>query len=381
MRDDGSLDAMAMPIGPRSRMKELAAGLVLACGVLAAPALYAEPASGDAAADNAAADRLYEEGRVLSKNGRDAEACQRYAQSDALKRTFGTAVNLGNCARNTGRPGRAWQLYDDAIHAAERDGTPKLVEFSRDLAAAVAPELCSVVVKMTSVAPAAIMVRVAGHTVTPDADLGGWTALVEPGEAEVEITGSAVGLPVKRTVRCLNAGDVATFEVGGADPGNRGVPGVQRVAPVEPSDAERWAIEASLGLGFFPQQRIGASLAFNATLEGWRWQDFAIGLRGAGAVFLHDDDASQRQPGIIGFLGPAAQYALVPQLWIGGGAGVAAGVWDTAMGTDQALRPGFEFGASYWFAGSFNVSIEGLGFIDRGAGLGPISLLMGAKLR
>src|ERR1043165_6688710 len=85
-----------------------------------APAVRRQPST----AQLADADRLFEEGRALAKDGRYAEACVRLGQSDAIEHTYGTAVNLGDCAEREGHPDRAWRLFDDAAHKAERDGQP-----------------------------------------------------------------------------------------------------------------------------------------------------------------------------------------------------------------------------------------------------------------
>jgi hypothetical protein len=99
-------------IDPRPRLRASSQRWPVAGAISAASTLHAETAANETAAETA--DPLLTEGRARSKENRPAEVCQRFAQSDALKRTFGTAVNLGDCAGQNGYPGRAWQLYDDA---------------------------------------------------------------------------------------------------------------------------------------------------------------------------------------------------------------------------------------------------------------------------
>src|SRR5204863_8164314 len=105
-------------------MRDLAARLVVAAGVIAARAALAGP-------EQARADQLFAEGRALAKARRFAEACERFAASDALEHTFGTTVNLGDCAARDGHLARAWQLYSDAAQLAESDGAPDRTRFAR----------------------------------------------------------------------------------------------------------------------------------------------------------------------------------------------------------------------------------------------------------
>src|SRR5438874_1754891 len=121
----------------------------------AGPAAHAEPAESvrDGGHSTADADRLFEEGRLLAKQDRFAEACDRFAKSDAIRRTFGTAVNLGDCAKRDGHARLAWQLYDDAARCAERDGAADLARFARLRARSVAGELCTIIVAIEDPAP------------------------------------------------------------------------------------------------------------------------------------------------------------------------------------------------------------------------------------
>lgn len=72
--------------------------------------------------DRAEADQLFWRGRELARKERYAEACALFVRSDALVRTFGTAINLADCALRSGDPAHAAQLYDAAASIAARDG-------------------------------------------------------------------------------------------------------------------------------------------------------------------------------------------------------------------------------------------------------------------
>lgn len=361
-------------------MRQLA-GLVVAAGMLAARTAQADPDAAPGTADEiaTAADRLFEDGRKLAKDNHAAEACKRFEQSYALRHTFGTAVNLGDCARHDGHLGLAWQRYHEAVLAAEHDGADRLAQFARDRAAAVAPALCTVLVTVSSRDLGAVTVRIADHEAAPSTPPARWAALVDPGQIDVEIDGMAGGSRVTRTVPCTAAGEVATVELH-----DDGVPGASLAELAPAAVAEPRAADLSLGIGYLPEQGAGASLAFGATVELWSWPQLAIAGHLAGAVFrtrpFMEHQQSVRQTGTIGFIGPALRYAPAPRLWLAAGAGVAAGFWVGGDSTRGALRPSLDLGAGYWVAHALNISIDGFGFLDPGAHAGSISVMMGARL-
>src|ERR1700733_13261773 len=103
-------------------MHARAARVVVVAVAITARAAAADPAR---APDQTKADRLFAEGRALAKAHKLAEACERFTQSDAIQRTFGTAVNLGDCAAHDGHTALAWRLYGSAAPAGERGRPPR----------------------------------------------------------------------------------------------------------------------------------------------------------------------------------------------------------------------------------------------------------------
>jgi hypothetical protein len=151
------------------------------------------------------ADRLFEEARAFAKASRYAEACARFAQSDAIVHTFGTAVNLGDCAERDGHPDRAWRLYDDAAHKAERDGATDRARFARDRAAALAPMLCTVIVTIAYPTIPGLTIHIDDRDVPPAPVI---RTLVEPGRIEVVV--SAPSAPEQRRTLYGAAGSVVS---------------------------------------------------------------------------------------------------------------------------------------------------------------------------
>jgi hypothetical protein len=173
-----------------------------------APPPTAPPRAPLTPADAAEADRLFEEGRTLDKADRREEACRRFVQSDAIARTFGTAVNLGDCALRAGQFGLAWQLYEDAARAAERDGAADLATFARKRGAAIATRLYTIVVRIPRPRLAGLSLRIGDRDLPPAAAV---RVLVDPGDIDVVV--SRHGTPVYRRALRGVAGKGVVVEV------------------------------------------------------------------------------------------------------------------------------------------------------------------------
>lgn len=154
------------------------------------------------------ADRLFEDGRKLAKDQRLDDACQRFARSDAIKRTFGTAVNLGDCADRDGHPGAASALYDEAGALAQRTGNAAQLKFARDRGAAVAPKLCTLVLTIDDADADGLAILVDERELPAAAEI---RTLVAPGTLEVSV--SAPGVYVRRWRVTGAAGGVIELHV------------------------------------------------------------------------------------------------------------------------------------------------------------------------
>jgi hypothetical protein len=153
----------------------------------------------------AEADRLFGDGRALAKASHHPEACAYFVRSDAIKRTFGTAVNLGDCAERDGHPGRAWQLFDEAARIADRDRAPARAQFARDRAAALAPLLCTVIVTIAQPAIPGLKIHIGERDIPPAREI---RTLIEPGGFEVVI--AATNVPERRRTFQGAAGSVVS---------------------------------------------------------------------------------------------------------------------------------------------------------------------------
>ncbi len=91
--------------------------------VFMATFLGAVDASGQtSAADKAAADKLFEEGRALLEQNRLAEACPKFEESDRYDPSVGTRLNLGDCYERQGKTASAYGHFGDAARLARERG-------------------------------------------------------------------------------------------------------------------------------------------------------------------------------------------------------------------------------------------------------------------
>jgi hypothetical protein len=105
--------------------------------VSAAPAtLHAQGAS-----NKAAAEALFEEGRKLVTDGKPADACPKFAESQRLDPSPGTLLNLANCYETTGKTASAWVTFKEAASSAQAAGRTEYVATAQKRAAALAPKL------------------------------------------------------------------------------------------------------------------------------------------------------------------------------------------------------------------------------------------------
>ena len=154
------------------------------------------------------ADRLFEEGRQLARDGKFAEACERFTRALELERTVGTELNLADCHEKQGQLREAWQLFDNAATEAERTGDDKRAKFAHDRAAAVDSKLVTIVVRIAEPARTGLAVTIAGRAVTPAAEVRDKS---EPGD--IAVTASAPGMSAFATTAKGVAGATVTVDI------------------------------------------------------------------------------------------------------------------------------------------------------------------------
>jgi len=120
------------------------------CVLTAAPASLAQQAApGGGSNDKVAAEALFEQGRALVAQGKYAEACPRFADSERLDPSSGTLLNLANCYEKLGRTATAWATYREAASAASASGRADNLGVAQRHADALVPKLAKLTATVT----------------------------------------------------------------------------------------------------------------------------------------------------------------------------------------------------------------------------------------
>jgi len=155
--------------------------------------------------------KLFEEGRELAKQGKYAEACDRFEKSYALDAGVGTELNLADCQEHLGHVAMAWRMFDEAAQRLAAE--PVRQKFARDRADALVGKLGTVVVKLADPNAAGISVAIARRGVKPAAEI---TERVDPGAVDVVVT--RPGKPTIEKSQSVAAGATIVFDLGDAKP-------------------------------------------------------------------------------------------------------------------------------------------------------------------
>jgi hypothetical protein len=114
--------------------------------VLCATLAAARPAR---AGDAAAAEALFVEGKKLVGQGKYAEACPKFAESNRLDRGAGTLIHLADCYEKTKQTASAWATYKEAASAAQALGRQDWEKLANKRATLLEPTLAKLTIKVT----------------------------------------------------------------------------------------------------------------------------------------------------------------------------------------------------------------------------------------
>jgi serine/threonine-protein kinase len=101
------------------------------------------------AADKAAADTLFNEGKRLIAKGEDAAACAKFESSLAKVAQLGTQIALASCYEKVGKTASAWGAFRAAASAA-RKAHDKRQRFAEDHASALEARLSKIVITVAA---------------------------------------------------------------------------------------------------------------------------------------------------------------------------------------------------------------------------------------
>lgn len=196
--------------------------IVTAMAVLLAAPVTARAQAGERAAT---AEDLFRQGLRLTKQGRFAEACPKFAESSRLDPAFGALMNLAACYEKTGRTASAWQAYVDAADLARDKSQRARADSARKKANQLEPHLVRLEVRLgTGVEPRGLEITRNGKPF--DLALLGNAVPVDPGKQVVVASRPGVE-PWETSVTATEPGKTAVVELKGP------------IAPPEPPPAEK----------------------------------------------------------------------------------------------------------------------------------------------
>jgi hypothetical protein len=164
--------------------------------LLASSILVPATAGAQGSTDAAAAQALFDEAKALVAQGRVAEACPKFEESQRLDPASGTLLNLADCYERSGRLASAWSRYLEAAAASRASGNTERETTARDRAAALVPRLSKLVIQVTDK-------DVPGLEITRDGQPVGraqWGAAIPVDEGKHTIAAKAPGYSVWQTV-------------------------------------------------------------------------------------------------------------------------------------------------------------------------------------
>jgi hypothetical protein len=181
----------------------------LAAGVtctLAFPAM-AEPTS----QDKAAAQALFDEGRVAIQAEQVSLACGKFGESYRLDPSDGTLINLGLCHEKEGRTASAYTELNESVSRAIRDQRPERERVAREHLALITPRLSRLTIDVAAGS------EVEGLVVTVDGSpmakvAWGIAVPVDPGDHVIEAKAPRM-LSFRTAVKLGAERDAARVEV------------------------------------------------------------------------------------------------------------------------------------------------------------------------
>jgi hypothetical protein len=185
----------------------------------------------------AAAEMLFREARQLMAEGKYADACPKFADSQRLDPAVGTVLNLALCYKQNGQTASAWVTYRSAASEARKAGQVERAKHALAEADALEPGLCHLRITLSPQAQAAYASVKLNGTPIPTGLIGA-PMPADPGEHL--IVASALG---KR--------DWSTrVKVAGTTPAEVVIPGLADApAPAEAPSRSGPAPKTGVGMG------------------------------------------------------------------------------------------------------------------------------------
>lgn len=144
-------------------------------------------ADAETGASKAAADALFAEGRALAGQGKYAEACEKFAESERFEPSAGTSLNLGECHEKLGRTASAYGAFGEAKRMAALRQDTEREAYAAERRAALEPHLSKIALSIPKQVPN-VKIFLDGQALGPGAI--GAAIPVDPGKHAVRAIAS-----------------------------------------------------------------------------------------------------------------------------------------------------------------------------------------------
>jgi serine/threonine-protein kinase len=121
----------------------IAAGLCAAAVITSARAGMAQ-----AAGNKAAAEAVFEQGKLLMQSGNYQQACSKFEASQKLDQGIGTLLYLGDCYERLGRTASAWATFKEAASMAGAQGQDSRQKLATQRARTLEPNLIKLTIEV-----------------------------------------------------------------------------------------------------------------------------------------------------------------------------------------------------------------------------------------
>jgi hypothetical protein len=116
--------------------------------VALAASAFAQPAAAQTAADKAAAEGLFDQGRAAMQEGDFGKACGLLERSQHIDPAVGTLLYLAECYEKSGRTASAWATFREAADAAMAAKDPQRARTGRERSQRLEPVLSRLTIQV-----------------------------------------------------------------------------------------------------------------------------------------------------------------------------------------------------------------------------------------
>lgn len=160
--------------------------------------------------DPAAAQALFDQARDLTRQGKFAEACPKFQESNRLDPGIGTQFNLADCYEQSGRVASAWATFLDVASQARATNQLDREKAATKRAEKLQPRLPRLVVNVPEAS------KTPGLEIRRNGMLVGsaqWGTPVALDPGEIELTASAPGKQTLRQTLRVEEGKTASYSL------------------------------------------------------------------------------------------------------------------------------------------------------------------------